>query len=160
MNPLQIERPLSIGVLAARTGFNVSALRYYEEVGLIPPATRRPSGHRVYDEKVQEVLRLVRHCRDFGFSIEQTRALVSLSTSEESDCVEARDIAQRHLDTVRAKLGELQNLERSLAKFVQACSDQCVGGPAPRCTILTDLDPRESHLPETDGCCGSSDSVR
>ena len=154
MNLPQADRQLSIGVLAERTGFNVSALRYYEEVGLIPPAMRRPSGHRVYDEKVQEVLTLVRHCRDLGFSIEETRALVTLSTSEESDCVEARDIAQLHLDTVRSKLKELQSLERSLKKFVQACSDQCVGGPAPKCTILKDLRSRDSGSAQAARCCG------
>lgn len=140
-------------MLAKRTGFNVSALRYYEEVGLIPSATRRPSGHRVFDEKVQEVLTLIRHCRNFGFSIDETRALVSLSTSEESDCVEARDIAQLHLDTVRSKLKELQNLERSLASFVRACSDQCVGGPAPKCCILTDLTVRDACPAVPTGCC-------
>lgn len=154
MKPPQIDRPLSIGALAERTGFNVSALRYYEEVGLIPPATRRPSGHRVYDEKMQEVLTLIRHCRDFGFSIEETRALVSLSTSEERDCTEARDIAQLHLDTVRSKLKGLQNLERSLNRFVQACTDQCLGGPAPKCTILKDLSLREAPATKAAGCCG------
>ena len=154
MNPPRSDRQLSIGALAERTGFNVSALRYYEEVGLIPPAMRRPSGHRVYDEKVQEVLTLVRQCRDFGFSIEETRALVTLSTSEESDCVEARDIAQVHLDAVRSKLKELQNLERSLAKFVSACSDQCIGGPAPKCTILKDLSLSDAGAPKAAGCCG------
>jgi len=76
MIPSQSERQLSIGALAERTGFNVSALRNYEEVvGLIPPAMRRPSGHRVYDAKVQEVMTLIRHCRDLGFSIDETRAL-------------------------------------------------------------------------------------
>jgi MerR family copper efflux transcriptional regulator len=154
MNSPQADRQLSIGALAERTGFNVSALRYYEEVGLIPPAMRRPSGHRVYDEKVQDVLTLVRHCRDLGFSIEETRALVTLSASDERDCVEARDIAQLHLDTVRSKLKELQNLERSLKRFVQACSDQCVGGPAPKCTILKDLGSRDPGAGKSAGCCG------
>lgn len=153
VNNLQVERQLTIGALAERTGFNVSAIRYYEEIGLIPPAARRPSGHRIYGERVQEVLTLIRHCRDFGFSIEQTKALVSLSSSEERDCVEARDIAQVHLSAVRSKLAELQNLERSLSKFVQACSDQCVGGPAPKCTILKDLS-LESKPSATRGCCG------
>ena len=154
MNTLSIDGQLSIGALAQRTGFNVSALRYYEEVGLIPPAMRRPSGHRVYDEKVQEVLTLIRQCRDFGFSIEETRALVALSTSAESDCAEARDIAQVHLDAVRSKLNELQNLERSLAKFVKACSDECIGGPAPQCTILKDLSLGASASAQPKGCCG------
>lgn len=136
MNNLQNPGQLTIGALAERVGLNVSAIRYYEEVGLIPKAERRPSGHRVYREEVQDILTLIRHCRDFGFSIDETRALASLSTSEDRDCVEARDIAQVHLDAVRAKLSELQNLERSLARFVNACSAQCVGGPAPKCTIL------------------------
>ncbi len=57
---------LTIGALAKRVGFAVSALRYYEEVGLIPPALRRESGHRVYPESVLDVLILIRHCRDLG----------------------------------------------------------------------------------------------
>lgn len=154
MNHVQTEGQLTIGSLARRTGFNVSAIRYYEEVGLIPTALRRPSGHRVYSPDVQEVLTLVKHCRDFGFSIEETRALVSLSTSSDRDCVEAREIAQVHLDTVRAKLAELQNLERSLSKFVNACTDQCVGGPAPKCTILKDLSLEDSKLAAPSRCCG------
>ena len=89
----------------------------------------RPSTPRVYSPDVQEVLTLVEHCRDFGFSIEETRALVSLSTSDDRDCVEARKIAQVHLNTVRAKLAELQNLERSLSKFVQACTDSAPAAP-------------------------------
>ena len=154
MNTLSTDGQIGIGAMAQRTGFNVSALRYYEEVGLIPPATRRPSGHRVYDQKVQEVLTLIRHCRDFGFSIEETRALVSLSTSDEKDCVEARDIAQVHLSAVQAKLKQLQELERSLAKFVQACSADCIGGPAPKCTILKDLSLGASVQAEPRSCCG------
>lgn len=151
---------LTIGALAKRTGLNVSAIRYYEEIGLIPQAMRRPSGHRVYRAESQELLTLIRHCRDFGFSVEDTRALVSLAASDERDCVEARDIAQVHLDTVRAKLAELEALERSLTKFVTACTDQCVGGPAPKCTILKDLSLTDAELAakgratQARGCCG------
>lgn len=137
---------LTIGALAERTGLNVSAIRYYEEVGLIPEASRRPSGHRVYGADAQEMLTLIRHCRDFGFSLDDTKALVSLASSADTDCVEAREIAQVHLDTVRAKLAELSALERSLSHFVVACTEQCVGGPAPKCTILQDLRLSDSPL--------------
>ena len=64
--------PLTIGALAQRSGVAVSAIRYYEQIGLIPPAARRPSGHRVYGTDVQELLTLIRHCREFGFSIDTT----------------------------------------------------------------------------------------
>jgi DNA-binding transcriptional MerR regulator len=137
---------LTIGALAERTGLSVSAIRYYEEVGLIPEAVRRPSGHRVYGDAAQELLTLIRHCRDFGFSVVDTKALVALASNDDTDCVHARDIAQVHLDTVRAKLAELLALERSLSKFVTACTDQCVGGPAPKCTILKDLSLSDSAL--------------
>lgn len=151
---------LTIGALAERTGLNVSAIRYYEEVGLIPEAMRRPSGHRVYGAEAQELLTLIRHCRDFGFSVDDTKTLVSLAASDDRDCVEAREIAQVHLDTVRAKLADLQALERSLSKFVTACTEQCVGGPAPKCTILQDLSLSDSALAAKSGatmpnrCCG------
>lgn len=154
MKNLEAAGPLTIGALAQRTGFNVSAIRYYEEVGLIPQAMRRPSGHRVYAPDVQEVLTLVKHCRDFGFSIEETRALVSLSTSPDRDCVEARAIAQQHLDAVRVKLAELQNLERGLSKYVHACTDQCSGGPAPTCTILNDMSLEDAMQAAPARCCG------
>lgn len=137
---------LTIGALAERTGLNVSAIRYYEEVGLIPEASRRPSGHRVYGADAQELLTLIRHCRDFGFSLDDTKALVSLASSVDTDCVEAREIAQVHLDTVRAKMAELSALERSLSRFVTACTEQCVGGPAPKCTIFQDLSLSNSAL--------------
>ncbi len=153
MNNLQTSGQLTIGTMASRTGMNVSAIRYYEEVGLIPQAARRPSGHRVYGQEVEEVLMLIRHCRDLGFSIDETRALVSLSTNDERDCAEARDIAKVHLDAIRTKLAELQKLERTLSNFVQTCTDQCLGGPAPKCTILKDLSSDEAKNPGSTRCC-------
>jgi DNA-binding transcriptional MerR regulator len=155
MNHPPAEGHLTIGALAQRTGLAVSAIRYYEEVGLIPPASRRPSGHRVYGTEAQELLALVRHCRDLGFPIEDTRALVSLASSNDRDCVEARDIAQLHLDAVRAKLAELRALERSLSRYVRACTEHCAGGPAPQCTILKDLGRADARpAPQAGGCCG------
>ena len=99
------------------------------------------------------MLTLIRHCRDFGFSIDDTRALVTLASSDEKSCVEARDIAQVPLDAVRAKLAELQALQASLAKFVKSCGDHCLGGPAPKCTILKDISLADSAFAVPGRCC-------
>ena len=154
MKTAEAEGPMTIGVLAGRTGLNVPTIRYYEEIGLIPAAQRRPSGHRMYGSAAQELLTFIRSCRDFGFSIEQVRALVSLTRDAEKDCVEARDIAQRHLDEVRNKLTELRALERSLARFVSSCTAACAGGPAPACTILKDLGRAAAASAAPSACCG------
>ena len=147
---LAISAPIRIGALAEMSGCSVPTIRYYEEVGLIPRASRRSSGHRVYDAGAVQLLAFIRRCRDFGFTIDQTRALVSLSQTKERDCVEARDLAQDQLKAVRAKMLELLDLERSLAKFVSACNATCLGGSAPKCTILKDL----GVTARQDGCCG------
>ncbi len=145
---------LTIGELARRTGVNVPTIRYYEEIGLIPPPRRRSSGHRVYGVQAAELLTFIRSCRDFGFGIEQVRALVALTQADDRDCVEARDLAQRHLDEVRGKLTELRALERGLARFVASCTAACAGGPAPRCTILRDLGRAAAVRGTPPACCG------
>ena len=53
----------TIGQVAERTGFTASALRYYEELGLVAPTDRTPAGYRVYDEDA--LLRLSQLAHDF-----------------------------------------------------------------------------------------------
>jgi MerR family transcriptional regulator, copper efflux regulator len=133
---------LTIGALAKRTECNVPTIRYYEEIGLLPRARRRPGGHRCYSDADLQRLSFIRRCRDFGFPIEQVRDLLALMDNTDKDCNAARDVAQAHLDEVRRKLTELQILERSLAAFVKNCNAACAGGPASKCVILRDLDER------------------
>ena len=130
---------LRIGELARRTGTNAPTVRYYEQIGLLPPASRRDGGQRSYGEEDVRRLTFIRRCRDFGFSIEQVRALAALVQDRERSCLEARDLAQSHLEAVRAKLDELKALERAIARFVESCEGACVGGPGPDCVILEDL---------------------
>lgn len=135
---------LKIGALARRTGTNTPTVRYYEEIGLLPRANRRDGGQRSYGEEDVKRLIFIRRCRDFGFSIDQVRSLVALVQDRQRSCMEARDLAQSHLDAVRAKLNELKALERSIASFVTSCDASCAGGPGPDCVILEDLGQSQS----------------
>jgi len=139
----------TIGALAKATGTSTPTIRYYEEIGLLPPANRTAGGQRNYDESDVGRLTLVKQCRDFGFSIEQVRVLLDLSVSSERDCTETRDIAQAHLDEVRAKMVELRVLEARLQGFVTRCNDACAGGPGNDCVIFKDM-----AAPQAKGCCG------
>lgn len=130
---------LTIGDLAARSGCNVPTIRYYEEIGLLAPASRRPGGHRTFREADLRRLTLIRRCRELGFSIERIRALVDLAEDPARDCFEAKAMAEAHLTELRAKLAELRALEHNLARFVESCAVACKGGPAPDCAVLEDL---------------------
>jgi MerR family transcriptional regulator, copper efflux regulator len=142
-------KAVTIGSLAAETGCTVPTIRYYEEIGLLPEASRRAGGHRVYGDADLRRLTFIRRCRDFGFSIGQVREFLALVGSPERDCVAARDLTQLHLDAVRGKLKELRALEHDLKAFVTDCNAQCAGGPAGACVILEDL-----ALPKSKSCCG------
>ncbi len=130
---------IRIGDLADRTGTSAPTIRYYEEIGLLRPPTRQSGNQRVYSRQDVERLTFIRRCREFDFSIEQVRVLVSLLDDPESSCMDARDLAAKHLDDVRAKMREIKALERSLVSFVEACDTSCAGGPGPDCVILGDL---------------------
>ena len=139
--------PITIGALAAQTDCNVATVRYYEEIGLLPKASRGPGGHRVYRDADLRRLTFIRRCRDFQFPIEQVRELVNLIANPERDCTAAKELAEDHLVVVRKKLVELHALEKSLAEFAESCSTQCAGGPTSRCVILEDLSAA------TSSCC-------
>ena len=145
-----VSSSVRIGALAERTGCSVPTLRYYEEIGLIRPSARTPSGHRVYDQRTAQLLGFIRRCRDLDFSLEQVRVLLSLVDSA-ADCTGARDVAARHLREVRAKLLELMTVERGLARFVEVCNSTCLGGPSSNCNIFRDLGLEGSGAGK--GCC-------
>lgn len=128
-----------IGELAERTGTKAATIRYYEEINLLPPAGRQAGNQRRYGDEDVRRLTFIRRCRDFGFSIDQVRTLVSLVQDRGRSCTEARDLAQTHLIDIQKKLRELRALEKSIAHFVTVCDAQCAGGPGPDCLILDDL---------------------
>jgi DNA-binding transcriptional MerR regulator len=130
---------LRIGGLAQVTGTSAPTIRYYESIGLLPAASRRAGGQRVYADGDVERLSFIRRCRDFGFSIEQVQILVSLMRDRQRSCFEARDLAQDHLNAVRLKLAELRALERSIAAFVADCHRSCAGGAGRDCVVLSGL---------------------
>jgi DNA-binding transcriptional MerR regulator len=67
---------LKIGALARQTGTNAPTIRYYEDIGLLPVADRASGGQRVYGTADLTRLTFIRRCREFGFSIDQVRALI------------------------------------------------------------------------------------
>jgi DNA-binding transcriptional MerR regulator len=100
---------------------------------------RQGGGQRTYDREDVRRLAFVRRCREFGFSIDAVRTLLSLTADRSALCTDARDLAERHLATVRSKLVELRALETSIASLVSNCNSTCAGGAATDCSIFADL---------------------
>lgn len=130
---------IRIGHLAKVTQTTPPTIRYYEDIGLLPAASRPAGSQRLYGNDDVRRLTFIRRCREFGFPIDKVRLLVSLVHSRDRSCMEARDIASSHLDEVRQKLSELRELERSIAAFVESCDRSCAGGAGADCAVLEEL---------------------
>ena len=65
---------LSIGQVAKRTGLRTSALRYYEEAGILP-APPRVSRRRVYDADTVRRIEVLKFAQQAGFTLEEIRTL-------------------------------------------------------------------------------------
>src|SRR5262245_48054423 len=66
-----------VGDLARETGVSVRALHYYEEVGLLVPSGRTPSGHRVYSEEDVTRLQQIVSLRDIGLSLDEIKEMLA-----------------------------------------------------------------------------------
>jgi DNA-binding transcriptional MerR regulator len=122
----------SIGQLARATGTKVPTIRYYEQIGLLPPAVRSEGNQRRYDETARQRLGFVRHARELGFPLEAIRDLLAMADDPERSCERADAIARRQLADVRRRVAALQALESELERMV----GQCAGGRIEHCRVI------------------------
>ena len=96
-------QPLTIGELARRTGVAASALRYYEELGLMP-APPRLSGQRRYPESAVTVVAAIRLHSEAGFTLAEQQALLSPGEG----APDWRELAQRKLAELDERIARAQ----------------------------------------------------
>lgn len=119
---------ISIGSVARRTGVSVSAIRYYESVGLIAPA-RRESGRRVYDDAVFSSIALVQAAQDAGFTLAEVKMLISGFDRATPASARWQSMARRKLDDVVERIRDAERMKALLENLLRCrCEtlDQCV----------------------------------
>ncbi|WP_343732728.1 MerR family transcriptional regulator [Duganella sp.] len=67
---------MKIGELARKSGIAASAIRFYEEQGLLAPISRTPSGYRQYASNAPDRLKLIQGAKRLGFSLEVIRDML------------------------------------------------------------------------------------
>ncbi len=104
---------LTIGEVARRAGVRTSAIRYWEDEGVLPPP-RRVGGQRRYDETVLARLAVVRLAQEIGFSVADLRALVDGFEAEGVAPARWRELAQRKLVEIDALIDRAEGMKRLL----------------------------------------------
>lgn len=111
---------MTVGQLAKRTGLRPSALRFYEEQGLLPPTAHSEGGYRLYDAAAEERLRFLLRAQRLGFSLADIRTLLAARRAGGGDealaqLAEARYVAlERQLTPLLIARHELAHLLQDL----------------------------------------------
>jgi len=124
-------RVYSIEQVATRTGLTKRTLRYYEEVGLLPPTGRTEGNYRLYSEDDVQHLERIKKLRDLlGFSLadireildaEDERGQIKVAYRQETEAAtkvaqldRADELIQRQLHLIEQKIDGLEQMRASL----------------------------------------------
>jgi len=127
---------MNIGQAANASGVSAKMIRYYEQIGLIPPAERTHAGYRAYAEADVHGLRFIRRARDLGFSVAEINELLGLWGNRARHSADVKRIAAAHITELREKIAGLEQM----ADTLQTLMDCCAGDDRPDCPILEDLE--------------------
>lgn len=109
--------------VAARTGLTKRTLRYYEEIGLLPPPTRTEGGYRLYSEADVQQLERIKRLKDLlGFSLAEIRELADAEVQREH--VRA---AWRQEKDPRARLAWLDRSEELTRRQLRLVEEKLAG---------------------------------
>lgn len=121
---------LTISQVADRFGLRPSALRYYEQIGILPE-TVRIGGQRRYDAALLKRLAVIQRARQVGFSLEEITQLFSGFDKSTPASKRWRELAESKLDELeqaQAGIATMQNLLRGMARCDCGALDECGDG--------------------------------
>ena len=108
---------MRIGELARRSGLAPSAVRYYEQLGLLPEPERTESGYRSYADDTLDRLTFVRSAQAVGLTLAEVGQVLGIRDAGEAPCHVVTELIDRRHAEVRARIAELQALEAELAQL-------------------------------------------
>jgi MerR family redox-sensitive transcriptional activator SoxR len=110
---------LSIGDVARATGKAASAIRYYEQIGLLPEPVR-VSGRRRYPQEVVRTLAVIEAAQRAGLTLPEVRLLLESSPDDRAAIERLRDVAVRKLPELTALI-ERAELVRGWLEAAARC---------------------------------------
>jgi MerR family redox-sensitive transcriptional activator SoxR len=132
---------LGIGELAERTGKRPSAIRYYEQIGLLA-RPQRVSGRRLYDASAVRALAVIDTAQRASLTLDEIKALLSASPEDKAAIERLRQVADRKLPEIAAQI------ERSeLVRHWLECAARCECPNLDQCPLFSD--PSPIPLPDT-----------
>lgn len=108
---------MQIKELSARTGLQDKTIRFYEEVGVLPPPNRLPNGYRDYGDADVERVKFVAGLRRLDFSLDDVGEILAMRDRREAPCRVVLDLLSAKADEIAQRIAELSRLEDDLRRL-------------------------------------------
>ena len=122
---------LYISEVARQVGLRPSAIRYYEQIGLLPPAQRMGKQRR-YDTTALYRLAIIQRARQLGFTLDEIRQLFFGFGNVTRASERWQKLSLRKLAELDNLIDGIKAVRRLLKKMMQNCGcetlDQCGKG--------------------------------
>lgn len=127
---------MKIGELAKIIGCATETIRFYEKIGLIPPADRSENNYRQYNKKHLERLMFIRNCRSLEMNHDEIQTLIIImdNPNNQVDHHSAHSLIVNHLRHIDERIDELKSLRQELVKLQSHCQSSNLS-----CGILQEL---------------------
>ncbi len=122
--------PMKVGTLARQTGLSVRTLHHYDEIGLLHPSARTPTGHRLYDAHDVQRLQQIQSLRATGFPLDEIRRLL------DSSQISAHRVIELHLERLQRQIVEQQQLTVRLLNLSRLLHSETTAPLAELCRII------------------------
>jgi MerR family transcriptional regulator, redox-sensitive transcriptional activator SoxR len=111
---------LTISEVARQVGLQASAIRYYEKIGLLPPA-HRMSGQRRYDTTVLYRLAIIQMARQLGFTLAEIRELFLGFGNATRASERWQTLSRKKLAELEGLMDGIKTVRRLLKRMTQNC---------------------------------------
>lgn len=121
---------LTVSMLAKQTGIPPDTIRYYDRIGLLPPAARTAAGYRHYDPTAAQRLRFIKGAQRFGLRLREIAELLAVRDRGACPCGHAEALVCRRLAEIDAEIARLAEVRGELARLGAACAADVCPNPA------------------------------
>lgn len=103
----------SIGELAKVSSVTVRTLRYYDEIGILQPATISNGGHRYYGSDAMITLQYILTLKEIGFGLETIKSI--MNNKEQT----VKELLHMRLKIIESEQEELDRIRQKLERYIQ-----------------------------------------
>jgi DNA-binding transcriptional MerR regulator len=100
-----------------------SAIRFYEEAGLLPEPERTASGYREYDQSVIDRLSFISAGQGVGLTLNELREVLTIRDRGEPPCRHVSELLGTRMREVDQRIRDLQRLRQDLVALAETASE-------------------------------------